>query len=210
MTPPDSNKFASLRGSSETPEVAASRLAAAHERAGRLLSERYAERSIGEVDFEKLMERLRHATDVVEVDAVVEALHHVPRTFVAPPAAPASRIPALPDDERRILAFMSEQKRKGQWSVPQVLKVLAIMSDVKLDFRDTIIPAGFSMDVRCVMAQVTITVPPEVAVDFDVFAIMGTSDNAARKVADATLSSRSMVVRGSAVMGEVKVVVRAR
>src|SRR5690606_41072003 len=72
------------------------------------------------------------------------------------PTRRSSDLVALPDDERRVFAFMSEQKRKGRWSVPRVLKVLAVMSDVKLDFRHTDIPHGFTMDVQCIMAQVTI------------------------------------------------------
>lgn len=210
VTSRNSNEPAGLMDQFEPTEVDASRLAAAHERAGRLLSDRYAEQSIGQADFEKLMAQLRNATDVVAVDSVVDALHHIPRAVVPASAEGEARSVALPDDERRVFAFMSEQKRKGSWSVPRVLKVLAVMSDVKLDFRHTDIPHGFTMDVQCIMAQVTIIVPPDMAADFNVFTVMGSTDSAAPNVRDAPFGARTMSVSGGAVMGEVKVVVRAR
>src|SRR5690606_28644763 len=139
------------------------RLAAAHERAGLLLSDRYAEQSISERDFESLLARLRDATDIASVDAVVEELHLIPRESAdLPDVQREQRRPSLPSDERRLLAVMSETKRKGRWEVPRLLRVRALMAEVKLDFRETEIPHGLTIDVHALMSQVTVIVPRDV------------------------------------------------
>jgi len=186
------------------------RLAAAHERAGLLLSDRYAEQSISERDFESLLARLRDATDIASVDAVVEELHLIPRESAdLPDVQREQRRPSLPSDERRLLAVMSETKRKGRWEVPRLLRVRALMAEVKLDFRETDIPHGLTIDVHALMSQVTVIVPRDVIVDLDVFALMGSADNNAPEGRDVWPGARRIRISGSATMAEVKVIVRA-
>ncbi|SRR5690606_11978413 len=209
VKPPSDNRPVPVN-QPESPDVVAARLAAAHERAGRLLSDRYEDRSLTDADFERLLARLRDATDLASVDAVIEELHHIPRLVHPMAGSPEARSVALPDEERRILAVMSEQKRKGRWSVPRTLRVMAVMANVRLDFRHTDIPHGLTIDVNCIMSSVTIVVPPDVAVDFNVFAMLGSSDSAAHTPHDAPLGARTMTVTGGVIMGETKVVVRAK
>lgn len=203
-----------------------SRLAEAHARAGNELTDRYADHSLSDAQFEGYLARLRTATSIEAVEAVLADLRAMPaRTeadaLVSPHGggsldgrrgALAHRAPrsVVPPGESRILSIMTETVKKGVWKVPQLLRVRAIMSDVKLDFRHVEIPFDFHLDVVCVMAAVKITVPLDVAISSSVSSIAGTFTNDAADVADGEYHARVMQMSGSVFMGEVKVLPKAR
>lgn len=200
-------------------------LAAARQRAVRILTDRYGDGTVGDDEFEARLARLREASDTVTMDAVVADLPDTPQERLTPtydigprvphqpsrPAGPAASAPppppvqdSLPPGERRLVSLFSEMKRNGWWEVPPFLRVLAVAADVKLDLRDTVIPEGCTFDVGCYMAAVTIIVRPGTSVHLDVLPMLGTAVNKA----PAEGPFPHLRVTGNAVMGEVKVIVR--
>ena len=125
------------------------------------------------------------------------------------PAPPGAAISAVPR-ERRILAVVGEVRRVGRWVVPHLFRVRALLSEVKVDLRDSPIPDGCTVDVKALGARVTLIVPPDVTVAFDVFAVLGNAINQAHEPAPARSTSPAIRVTGSAVLGEVRVLVRER
>jgi hypothetical protein len=113
-------------------------------------------------------------------------------------------------DERRILTFMGEVRRLGVWAVPRLLRVRALLGEVKLDLRENVIPDGFTLDVSAFGARVTLIVPPDVEVAFDVFALMGNAINQADEPVRERADVQRVRVKGSAILGEVRVLVRER
>ncbi|HZI41495.1 MAG TPA: hypothetical protein VFD67_07310 [Gemmatimonadaceae bacterium] len=71
------------------------------------------------------------------------------------------------------------------------------------------IPEDFTFDVRAYGSSVTLIVPPDVDVIFDVFAFMGNAINQAHESLGGGTRQQIRVV-GSAYLGEVKVLVRER
>lgn len=196
------------------------RLAEAHARAGNELTDRYADHSLSDAQFEGYLARLRSSTSIEAVEGVLADLRSeaaAERSGMATPvarSAPLARRPSgsvLPPGEDRVLSVMTETVKKGSWRVPQLLKVRTVMSDVKLDFRHTEIPFDFQLDVVCVMAAVKIIVPLDMAISSTVSPIAGSFVNDAADVSDDPLHTiRVMQISGSVVLGEVKVVPRAR
>ena len=132
------------------------------------------------------------------------------RGAVVPPNA--ARVPATIGQpanppERRILALLGEVRRTRRWIVPQLLRVRAFFGEVKIDLRETTIPDNFLLDVRAIGARVTLVVPPGVDVAFDVTAMLG---NAISQASEGTMDTMTKRIRvaGSAVLGEVRVLVR--
>jgi hypothetical protein len=130
------------------------------------------------------------------------------RRDVARPAQDAalSTVPA----ERRILALLGEVRRVGRWTVPRLFRVRALMGEVKVDLRESAIPEGFTFDVMALGARVTLIVPPDVSVMFDVFAVMGNAISQAHEPTAGDTARRAIRVAGSAIAGEVRVLVRER
>lgn len=109
--------------------------------------------------------------------------------------------------ERRILAVMGETRRAGAWVVPRLLRVRALLGEVKLDLRHATIPDGFTLDARALGGRITLIVPRGTAVQFDVFALAGNAINQAHEMEPDGAAAR-VRVQGSAYLGEVRVLVR--
>jgi hypothetical protein len=124
-------------------------------------------------------------------------------------AAPAGEVAVVPD-ERRILAMMGEVRRVGRWVVPRLFRVRALLGEVKVDLRENPIPEDFTFDVKAFGSRVTLIVPPGVNVVFDVFAVLGNAISQAHEPTPADRTSPVIRVKGSAVLGEVRVLVRDR
>lgn len=108
---------------------------------------------------------------------------------------------------------MGESKRLGRWSVPQRLDVLAIMSDMRLDLTQAVLPPGIvDIDVRVVWAAFRIIVPPGMRVVNQIHSIMASVHSSTDDLSSVAGSGGGPIIRltGLALMGEVKIVVRRR
>jgi len=171
----------------------------AREHAIRVLSDGYAYDALTEDEFEWRLGQLSGTSTPAEVQALIADLP-APGAGATPPPYAATPAPS----EERIRGLMSDVRRDGVWRVPQLLRVKATMSSIRLDLRQAIIPAGCTIDVRAIMANVAIIVPPTLAVDFDVTPIMGSAySDSARAMA--TFGAPHIRVRGRAFMAEVRV-----
>jgi hypothetical protein len=170
------------------------------ERAMRLLTDAYAYDVIDEAEFERRLAQLSAATSPRAIDALVADLDTS--------AAGARGITPTPE-EGRILAIMSDTKRRGPWRVPRQLSVVAIMSSVRIDLRNAAVPDGCRIDVHAFMANVSIIVPPGLAVECDAMPIMASVCNHAAGADAEGYRAAHIEVHGSAVMAELRVRVRA-
>jgi hypothetical protein len=121
-------------------------------------------------------------------------------------AASEASLAPIPD-ERRILAVMGATRRVGRWIVPKLFRVRAFLGDVRVDLRENPIPKDFTFDVRAYGSRVTLIIPPDCDVIFDVFAFMGNAINQAHESLGGDRRRQIRVV-GSAYLGEVRVLVR--
>lgn len=179
----------------------------AREHAIRVLSDGYAYDVLTEDEFEWRLGQLSLANSPVEVQSLIADLPAVagaPVTSASAGGTYSSR-PALSED--RIRGVMSEVRRDGPWRLPQRLKVSAIMSDVRLDLRQAVIPPGCVIEVRAIMAGIRIIVPPGLRVELDVSPFMGSARNDSSRM-PAAFGAPVVRVTGSAIMAEVRVRVR--
>lgn len=190
-----------------TAPSATQQFLAARERAIQLLSDRFADDTLSDVEFEARIDRLFAASDPMAVEAVIADLH-APSPRPARPPSPRDLQPDAESDERRILVLMGETRRTGRWTVPRRLRIRAVMGNALFDLRDVIIPDGLTMDVGAYMGSITLIVPPGVSVTSDVSAIMGNAVNQTNEVDGAGMATVRAYVHGTAFMGEVKILVR--
>jgi hypothetical protein len=182
------------------------------------LSQHFANDDLSLDELERRIEQVYKAASVSELDAITSDLRvsQLPAT-ARPSSAAMSNAPVdygtsnLPAPRSRLLAVMSESKRTGRWLVPQRLDVVALMADTKIDLTSAVMPAGGAeFHVRSFWAACKIIVPPEMRVINEMHAIMASVTSKAHEM-DAPGSQRAgPVIRltGTAVMAEVKVVVR--
>ena len=177
----------------------------ARERAIRLLTDGYAYDVISEEEFEWRLGRLSHADNPNAVDALVSDLAVPIITSPSAQVRPAALAPA----EGRILSVMSDSRREGPWRLPQRLRIVAVMSSVRVDLRYAVIPPACTIEVAAVMANVSFIVAPGMPVEFDVSPFMGATRNDATIAGPAGYRVPQVTVRGTAFMSEVRVRLRA-
>ena len=115
----------------------------------------------------------------------------------------------------RLLAIMSTTRRTGRWAVPRDLRIVALMSDTKLDMTSAALPIGgvVNIELTAVMASFKIIVPPGVRVVNEMHSVMADVRSSADELLpDSQMRPTTPLIRlvGTALMADVKVKVRRR
>ncbi|MEQ7123982.1 DUF1707 domain-containing protein [Actinopolymorpha sp. B11F2] len=66
-----------------------------------------------------------------------------------------------------ITAILKDEKLGGRWLVPPRVTIRALLGKVTLDFTDAVIPHEVVLDVAMGLAQLTLVVPDDIAVEFE-------------------------------------------
>ena len=188
-------------------------LADERERVIQRLSEHFANDRLSMEELEHRMELVYKAATVAELQRLTADLPSDESASLTAPALPADP-PVLTPDRDRIVAVMSETRRRGAWIVPQRLDVVSVMSDTTIDLTQAPLPTGIiDIHVRSLFAAVKIVVPPGLQVVSRVSSLMS-SVHGGGEPTDAGTSAwrQGTVVRlsGWALMAEVHTKVRRR
>ena len=183
------------------------------------LSQLFANDDLSLDELERRIERVYKAASNSELDAITSDLR-APLPATVAPSAPVLGGPApvyspanLPAHGTRILAVMSESRRTGRWLVPPRVDVVSLMADTKIDLTSAVLPpGGAEFHVRSIWAACKIIVPPEMRVINEMHAIMASVVSKAEEMDPVGTIHRGPTLRltGTALMAEVKVVVRRR
>jgi len=160
-------------------------------------------------DFERRLDLAYAARSRSELVALERDLPAIAADAPAPVAAPLPhpRIDTTRPPRSRdfVVAVMGGAERKGNWTPPRHLTVLAVMGGGAIDFRDATFAAReIDVWVSAIMGGVEILVPPGVYVESNGIAIMGgfgTEEPGRPMDPDAPL----IRIRGLALMGAVEI-----
>jgi Cell wall-active antibiotics response 4TMS YvqF len=115
---------------------------------------------------------------------------------------------------RGVVAIFSESRKQGRWVVPRHVRVLSIFGNAKVDLREAILQYKETIiEAHSILADIQIIVPPDVIVECDGDALLGsfTIDEGKRRGARSQPPSPDApVVRviGSAHLASVTVKIR--
>jgi hypothetical protein len=173
------------------------------------LCEHYAAENLTDELLEQRLTQAYAATSLVELNALVADLPTEP----APAHSPSTAVSIAPAgtvaDRQVVVAVMGAAERKGAWTPPRQLSVLAVMGAVQLDFREARFGPGVT-EVTCfaLMGGVEIIAPPGVHVEANGMGLMGGFAHSGS--ADVPTDPNAPVLRigGLAIMGGVELDVR--
>jgi len=128
-----------------------------------------------------------------------------PPAVVPPPAHPTLAPNQVPE-RRGALAVLSHTRRDADWILPRLFRVLAFWGNVELDLTHVLLGAGTSeIEIRCIMASVEIIVPPDLRVESEVDAILGSAE-VRRQIASTTSSDAPLVrITGTTFLGSIEI-----
>jgi len=176
------------------------------------LSEHFAHDALDIDEFERRVTLAQTSESPSEIDALLADLPPL-ATTAAPAPGPATTRALVPaanvQNQQRLLAVMGGADRRGTWSVPRSLRIVAMMGGVNLDFREARFPAGVvDIEIFAMMGGVQITVPPGLPVEIHGSAIMGGFADVTRAPANPDPELPLLRVHGFVVMGGVDVRMR--
>jgi hypothetical protein len=182
------------------------------------LSTHFANDDLSLEELERRIERVYRANSVTELEEITADLRRAVTPAAQVPVG-TSRSSAVATSyelaSTRLLSLMSSTRRVGRWAVPQTLKVVAIMSDTKIDFTHAVMPGGVvNVHIRVMMASCKLVVPPNVRVINEMHSVMSNVRSRADELLPegvlATSDAPVIRLTGVALMSDVNVVVRRR
>ena len=186
-----------------------SELEADRERVIQTLCTHFAHDNLNTQELELRFEHAYQAQTSAELRALVAGLPSLPPDALGTTplygVAPRGQAETA---EKRHLAVMSNVSKRGQWTPARETKVRCLMGSVKFDLRDAYLLDGEThFDLKVLMGEVELIVPPGLRVEADGFAIMGEFDDA--HSADMTDPHGPVIrVTGTVVMGAARIKTR--
>ena len=176
------------------------------------LSDHFAHDALDVDEFERRVTVAQTSDDPADIEALLADLPEVGGPIAPVPAVVPTVVPALLPAERdrdTLYAIFGGIDRRGTWTVPRRMKIVAIMGGAHLDLRAARFPPGVvELDVTAVMGGIEIVVPPGLAVQMHGSAIMGGFADVDRAPANPDPDAPLLRVRGLTMMGGVNISMR--
>ena len=132
------------------------------ERVIQALTEAFANDLITVAELEDRLEKVYRASTAAEAEALVVGLRPAlgaPAALQRPPVTDVE--PAYATRAERFFSIFSSQSRRGVWTVPRALDVVALFSDTTLDLTHASLPKDIvDLEVSVIFANMQIVVPP--------------------------------------------------
>ena len=181
------------------------------ERAIARLSDAFAHDHLDLEEFERRL-GIAHRTDsIAELAVLTQDLIAAPDPELSLGPAPATRalVPGRQKEQQTLAAIIGGTSRKGHWTPPRRLRVIAVMGGAELDFREAAFAPGVTeVHITAVMGGVQIIVPPKLAVEMEGLAIMGGFEHSERAPVQPDPDRPVLRVSGVAVWGGVHIETR--
>lgn len=112
-------------------------------------------------------------------------------------------------DKESMISILSETKRKGMWIPPKQLRVLTVLGDSEIDFREVQLGPDLTyISLGCWLGSSKIIVPPGVNVVSNVKNILGSINNGSQGRMNP--DSSTIVIDGKVILGEVTITVKEK
>jgi len=176
------------------------------------LSDHFAHDLLDVDEFERRVTVAQTADSPGDIEALLADLPERAGAAGPAPAVVPTVVTALAPAERdrdTLYAIFGGIDRRGTWTLPRQMKIVAVFGGAHLDLREARFPPGVvELDVTAVMGGIEIIVPPGLAVQMHGSAIMGGFQDINRAPANPDPDAPLLRVRGLTMMGGVHVSMR--
>ena len=118
------------------------------------------------------------------------------------PTIPSAQVP----DRRGALAVLSHLRRDADWVLPRHFRVFAFWGNAEIDLTQALVGEGTSViEVKCIMANIEIRVPPDLRVENDVEAVLASADIRRHAPTTAAPDAPTVRITGSSFLGSVEI-----
>ena len=102
--------------------------------------------------------------------------------------------------------MLSHTRRDADWVLPRLFRIFAFWGNAEIDLTNALLSSGTSqIEIKCIMGNVEIIVPPDVRVDCEIDAVLGSAE-VRREIASTTSLEAPLVrITGTSFMGSIEV-----
>lgn len=179
-----------------------------------LLTEQFARDSLDIDELDRRLTLAQQAETIVALDKLVADLPALPGAGAGAPTTALARKPdeatlaAWPQRSRRFAIFGGFE-RKGTWTCPRHLRIIAAFGGAELDFREADMAPGVTeLRITAMFGGVELIVPPHLAVECDASAIFGGFEEIHRAPRSADPDRPVLRITGLAMFGGVSIETR--
>jgi hypothetical protein len=176
------------------------------------LSDCFAHDDLDVEEFERRVTIAQTAANPADIEALVADLQDVGGTDVpAKAVVPTVVTDLVPSghEQENLYAIFGGIDRRGAWTVPRRMKIVAMMGGASLDLREARFPPGvIDIEVKAVMGGIQIIVPPGLAVQMHGSAIFGGFQDVNRAPANPDPDAPLLRIHGLTMMGGVSIEMR--
>lgn len=184
------------------------------DRVADVLRESYAEGRLTPAEHEERLTAVYAASTIGDLVPILSDLPVPPGTL----AIPTNRGVAVPTGNATVaagsspataqsgpvVAVFGEFERAGAWTVPVELTAVCVFGGGKLNFTEAVLTGQeTTLTAVCLFGGLEITIPEGMAVRGDAVALLGSQT---LPPVDAAATGPTLVIRGAAILGEIKVV----
>jgi hypothetical protein len=127
-----------------------------------------------------------------------------------PPAVGNRRHPTIASaqvpERRGTMAVLSHLRRDGDWVLPRLFRVFAFWGNAEIDLTQALLGEGVSViEVKCIMGNIEIRVPPDLRVENEVEAVLASADLRREAPTVAAPDAPTVKITGSTFLGSVDI-----
>jgi hypothetical protein len=124
----------------------------------------------------------------------------------APPAGSPATEQAFTGQPAKMVAVLSGIQRKGAWRVPREINAVNVVGGTELDLREAILPAReIRIRAICILGGMEITVPPEMHVIDNGWALLGGREIPPESTESASPDAPVLRLTGVSILGGIEV-----
>lgn len=127
-------------------------------------------------------------------------------TPAVPRTAHPTSAPHLVPERRGAVAVLSNMRRDADWILPRHFRIFAFWGNSEIDLTQALLAPGTSeIEIRCIMANVQIIVPPDLRVESEVDAVLGSAEVQRQVSTPAPADAPTVRITGTAFLGAIEI-----
>ncbi|MDB4958434.1 MAG: hypothetical protein JWO36_6003 [Myxococcales bacterium] len=170
------------------------------------LSDAYANDLIDVDELDRRLDLAHGAKTIAELDSLVADL--ATSTALVPVGSHAIDDPKRAETTK-LRVIMGTVERRSRWTVPRKLNVRVMWGNAELDFREaSIAPGVTTIEVRVLMGNLELILPPWLAIDVDASSFAGNVEERHRMSSEVDESQPMLRITGSVWFGNLEISTR--
>lgn len=109
-------------------------------------------------------------------------------------------------ERRGTVAVLSNMRRDADWILPRLFRIFTFLGNADIDLTQVLLAPGTSViEIRCIMSNVQIIAPPDIRIESEVEAVLGSAEVQRQISTPAPADAPVVRITGTAFLGSIEI-----